>query len=132
MTHSLKNKLALITGAASGLGLSTAQLFARECADLALVDISSKMLDVANELQEKHPTVKISSHVFDLTVSSNMDPLFSEIKQHHQAKHRCPTVLVNSAGIGKGKCFTEITEQEYDNMININLKVILNIRKNKL
>jgi 3-oxoacyl-[acyl-carrier protein] reductase len=123
MTHNLKNKLALITGAASGLGLASAQLFASEGADLALADISSKLPEVAKELQEKHPNIKVSAHVFDLTVSANVEQLFKEIKENHQAKHFSPTVLINSAGIAEAKSLLEMTEQEYDRMININLKV---------
>jgi NAD(P)-dependent dehydrogenase (short-subunit alcohol dehydrogenase family) len=125
MTHTLKDKLALITGAASGIGLASAQLFASQGADLALADISPKAKDVAKDLQAKYPEIKVSAHVYDLTVSSNIDLLFAEIKETHQAKHFCPTILINSAGIAQEKKLTEITEQDYDRMININLKVAL-------
>lgn len=123
MTFNLENKLALITGAASGIGLATSHLFASQGADLALVDISPKISDVSIELQAKYPNRKITGHVCDLTLSSQVDKLLNDIKQHH-SKYYCPTVLVNSAGIGRRKALIEITEKEYDDMININLKVI--------
>jgi NAD(P)-dependent dehydrogenase (short-subunit alcohol dehydrogenase family) len=123
MTYNLENKLALITGAASGIGLASAELFASQGADLALADISPKVTDVVALLQDKYPNKKITGYVGDLTVSSNIEKLFEEIKHQH-TKYKYPTVLVNSAGIGYGKSLIEITEQEYDQMININLKVL--------
>ena len=120
--YNLANKLALITGAASGIGKASAQLFARKSADLALADASPTVIEVAKELKAKHPDRNISSHVFDLTTSSNVQTLFKEIKGQH-TKYACPNVLVNSAGIGRSKLLVETTEKEYDEMININLKV---------
>ena len=124
MSFNLENKLALITGAASGLGLSSAELFALNGADLALADISPKVAEVAKELKSKYPKQSISAHVYDLTNSSNVEKMFEEIKQHHQPKYQHPSVLVNSAGIGRDAPLVQMTEKEYDQMININLKVI--------
>lgn len=124
MTHNIKNKLALITGAASGIGLTTAQLFAKEGADLALADISPKMGEIAKQLQESHPHIKVSAHTLDLTLSSNVDNLFNEINENHHTKHYSPNVLINSAGIAKGKSLMEIGENEYDTLIGVNLKVM--------
>ena len=121
MSFNLENKLALITGAASGLGLSSAELFALNGADLALADISPKVAEVAKELKSKYPKQSISAHVYDLTNSSNVERMFEEIKQHHP-KYQHPSVLVNSAGIGREVPLIQMTEDEYDQMININLK----------
>ena len=126
MSFNLENKLALITGAASGIGLTTADLFAVNGADLALADISPKVTEVAKELKSKYPKQNISAHVYDITNSSNVEKMFEEIKQNHEPKYQHPSVLVNSAGIGHTVPLTNITEKEYDDMVNINLKVILN------
>lgn len=123
MAYNLANKLAVITGAASGLGLASAQLFARNAADLALVDVSPKLKDLAAEIKAKNPDRNITTHVCDITQSSNVNKLFGEIKDGH-SKYACPTVLVNSAGIsGVTKFLFEKTEKEYDEIINVNLKV---------
>ena len=123
MSFNLENKLALITGAASGLGLTTTELFALNGADLALADISPKVVEVAKELTSKYPKQNISAHVYDITNSSNVEKMFEEIKQHHQTKYQHPNVLVNSAGIGGSVPLINITEKQYDNIVNINLKV---------
>jgi len=116
----LKGKLALITGAASGIGLSSARLFALQGADLALVDRSKDLEKIANDIQ-KESNSKVTHHVTDVTVKSNIDTLFGKIKESH-SKHNVPNILLNSAGIARIKPFTNISEKEYDEMININLK----------
>ena len=122
-SFNLENKLALITGAASGLGLATATLFASQGADLALADISPKVAEVAADLKSKYPKLGISAHVYDLTVGSNVEKLFEEIKQQHE-KYASPTVLVNSAGIARAVPLVNQTEKDFDEMINTNLKVL--------
>ena len=124
MSFNLENKLALITGAASGIGLSSAELFALNGADLALADISPKVAEVAKDLKSKYPNRNISAHVYDITHTVNVEKMFDEIKQHHEPKYQHPSVLVNSAGIGRAVPLIKIIEKDYDDMININLKVI--------
>jgi 3-oxoacyl-[acyl-carrier protein] reductase len=124
MSFNLRNKLALITGAASGIGFASAELFAFKGAVLALVDNSPKVADVAKELKSKYPKRNISAHVYDVTNSSNVEKIFEEIKLNHEPKYQLPSVLVNSAGIGRVATLVQMTEKEYDDMININLKVI--------
>lgn len=122
-SYNLANKLALITGAASGLGRASAQLFARNSADLVLVDLSPKVNEIANQLKSAYPGRKITAHVYDLTSSANVSKLFGEIKAKH-SNYVCPTVLVNSAGIsGTPRPMVEMSEKEYDQIINVNLKV---------
>jgi 3-oxoacyl-[acyl-carrier protein] reductase len=116
----LKGKLALITGAASGIGLSSARLFALQGADLVLVDKSKDLEKIADDIQ-KLSNSKVTHHVTDVTVKSNIDNLFGKIKEVH-VKHTVPNILLNSAGIARIKPFANISEKEYDEMININLK----------
>ena len=116
----LKGKLALITGAASGIGLSSARLFALQGADLVLVDKSKDLEKIADDIQ-KESNSKVTHHVTDVTVKSNIDTLFGKIKESH-SKHTVPNILLNSAGIARIKPFANISEKEYDEMININLK----------
>ena len=59
--------------------------------------------------------------MLDVTVKNDVDTLFSQIKDMH-SKYTVPNILLNSAGIARIKPFSLITEKEYDEMININLK----------
>ena len=116
----LTGKLALITGAASGIGLSSAKLFAKNGADLVLVDKSRDLDNLAKEI-EQLGTSKVTSHILDVTVKKNVDTLFSQIKELH-SNYTVPNILLNSAGIARVKPIVNITEKEYDDMINVNLK----------
>ena len=122
MSYNLANKLALITGAASGIGRASATLFAGKAADLALVDISPQVTQIAQELKAKHPDRNITAHISDVTISSKVEKLFDEIKHQH-SKYQCPSVLVNSAGIARTNLLVDISEKEFDEIINVNLKV---------
>ena len=120
----LAGKFALITGAASGIGLSSARLFARNGADLALVDISENVSNLAKEIQDYVGSkVKITSHILDVTSKPQVDSLFKKIKESHTS-HQAPNVILNSAGIARVNSLINISEQEYDEIININLKGI--------
>jgi NAD(P)-dependent dehydrogenase (short-subunit alcohol dehydrogenase family) len=120
----LAGKLALITGAASGIGLSSARLFASSGADLALVDISENLSNIAKEIQDNvGSNVKITSHILDVTSKAQVDSLFKKIKELHP-NHQAPNVILNSAGIARANSLINISEQEYDEVININLKGI--------
>lgn len=118
---SLVGKLALITGAASGIGLACARIFSREGADLVLVDISEKVFDVASELSDQYTGLNITGHICDVTNSGNVNRLMEEIKEKHK-NYAAPNVLVNSAGIAKSSRFIDLTEENFDRTIAINIK----------
>ena len=116
----LNGKLAIITGAASGIGLACARLFAQNGADLAICDLSTKIDQVAEELRE-NGSITVSSHTIDVSKKDQVERLFDEIKEKH-TKHACATVLVNSAGISFVTPFLKIGEEEYDKIMDVNVK----------
>ena len=118
---SLNGKLALITGAASGIGLATAKLFAQHGCDLALADIVANIHDVSKAIQEEYSNVVVTSHIVDVTKSEQVNALFAEIKDKHP-KHLAATVLVNSAGIARTSPIIETSEAEFDQVVDISLK----------
>ena len=125
MTNILENKLALIIGSTSLIGLATAELFAKNGAHLALVESSSesRIAEVATDLRAKYTNNSISIHIFDLTFKSEVDELFDEVKKSHP-NFDCPTILVTTPLIQPPKNFLEIDEKDYDESVNINLKVV--------
>ena len=125
MNHmrSLAGKLALITGSGSGIGLSAAHLFAKHGADLALCDTNPKIHAVAQELNEKHGReIKVASHVCDVTNKTHVEKLFAEVSNVHEKRHSAPTIVLNSAGILGNKKIIDISEEDFDRILNINLK----------
>lgn len=120
MTFNLNGKLSLITGAAGAIGSATARQFASNGSDLILADVSPDLPRLAQQLQLAHPQRRISAHVVDVSSSSGVERLFDEIKHLHDT---CPTVLVNAVGKGRRKSILDLNVFEFDEMIDVNLKV---------
>lgn len=123
MVYSLKNKLALITGATSNIGFLVSRLFAQHGANLALVDIHPGVNQGAMDLYKEHQgKIMITPHVFDLTRSQGVNDLFETILQRHS--NQVPSIIVNAAGadLGQSSRLTEVEEKDLDRVLSVNLK----------
>ena len=114
---SLKGKKALITGAASGIGLATSIRFAEVGADLELVDINDEGLKKAKERLSAF-NVKVNVHKVDLSIKKEIDTLWEKLDQNP------PDILINNAGIFPFKDFLELDEQFLDKVLEVNLKSV--------
>jgi 2-hydroxycyclohexanecarboxyl-CoA dehydrogenase len=113
----LSGKNAIVTGAASGLGLATAQRFAREGAAVALWDIDEAGLQRAVAEIAAAGGRATSSRV---DVSSRAQILAAVERTH--AELGPVIILVNNAGMTGFVPFLEITEEAWDKMMAVNLK----------
>ena len=106
----LKNKIAIITGSASGFGKGIAKKFSEEGAKLILVDINSNLLKkVSKSLSQDH-------FVADVSKDSN----FKSFK-----KYEAVDIIVNNAGIThKPKNMEAVTGREFDRVFNVNAKSV--------
>ena len=111
----LQDKVAIVTGAASGIGCATARLFAREGARLVLSDLDQPGLDkvLAEVGSDKGRGVvgDVSKEATARRLAQEAVTAFGRID-----------VLVNDAGIHFLKDITDMTEEEWDRLMNINLK----------
>ena len=121
----LENKVAIITGGAQGIGKSIAAKLASEGANLVLVDVN---LDVANqtakELENKY---SVSALVFKADVSN-----YKEVEEFVNAaveKFSKIDILVNNAGITKDNLILRMSEDDWDKVLDINLKGAFNCIK---
>lgn len=97
LSRSIAGKVALITGAASGMGRATAQLFASEGAKVAIVDVQQQALDgVAKEIAAQGGTVR--AWTCDLSKRESIPALVSQVVDHFGALD----ILVNNAGVSLG------------------------------
>jgi 3-oxoacyl-[acyl-carrier protein] reductase len=108
------DKHVLITGAARGIGFEIAHQFAEEGAVLSLFDFNKSILDEATEKLKKITTV----HSYDVDVSN-----LAMVKEAVTAADETMPidVLINNAGIASETPFLDIEEQEWKNIIDINL-----------
>ncbi len=108
----LQGKVVIITGAAQGIGAACAQRFAREGAQVMLADMNDAPGQaLAAELKATYVHCDVAS-------KSQIDALVEKTLALH---HRID-VLVNNAGIFKAAPFLEVSEEDFDTVIRVNLK----------
>jgi NAD(P)-dependent dehydrogenase (short-subunit alcohol dehydrogenase family) len=109
----LDGKVAVITGAASGIGKATARLFAKAGGTVVVADVDARgAKSVAEELGPPHIAI-----TFDLKNDQSINVLFGEVEQ---CCGRCD-VLVNNAGIYPKYAFDELTREGWDEMQRVNV-----------
>lgn len=112
---SLKDGVAAITGAGSGIGAALAVELARRGMHLALADRNSAGLEATAEKARKAGT-KVSTHVFDVTDRA----VVAAWPQAVLAEHGRVTVLVNNAGVAVGGTFQQVDAADFDTLMEIN------------
>ena len=118
----LSNKVALITGAAKGIGKAVALKFASEGADIAFTDlvINETVEQTARELEAFGVKVKAyASNAADFEQAH-------EIVRQVQADFGRIDILVNNAGITKDGLMLRMTEAQWDAVLTVNLKSAFN------
>ncbi len=117
----LNNKIAVITGAGKGIGQGIAKLFAEQGAKVALCDINEEsVLQAATELQEQgFDCLGFRVDVRDRNAIENM------IEQV-MANYGTIDILVNNAGVTKDAMIHKMSEEDFDTVIDINLKGYFN------
>jgi len=110
----LKNKIAVITGAGTGIGRAIALAFAHEGAKIALVGRRKELLQAVAEEAGGSPLVRAG----DVSQQRDIDRILFETAAHFGGVN----VLVNNAGILHIGTAEEITEQQWDETFNINVR----------
>lgn len=118
-------KTVLITGASKGIGKSMARGFAQEGYNVIINYCNSKneAQNLEKELTDKGFSVK--------SIKADVGNYNEVLKMVEEANNKFGTIdiLVNNAGIAQQKLFTDITNEDFDNMVNINLKGVFNCTK---
>ena len=112
-------KVAVVTGAATGIGRATAIAFATEGASVAVVDVNDeKGVQTAGDIKEKHGNA-IFVHA-DVSLSSDAEKVVSQVVQELGGID----ILHNNAGIQHYGSVTTTTEEDWDKVLDINLKSV--------
>ena len=113
----LRNKVALITGAAKGIGFATAKRFTEEGAKVMLADLNeAAVMEAVGQLKHAEP------HVLDVTDRASIQRAVDSII----AKHDRIDILINNAGITQDARLVKMTEEQFDAVIDVNLKGVFN------
>jgi NAD(P)-dependent dehydrogenase (short-subunit alcohol dehydrogenase family) len=117
----LSGRVAVVTGAASGIGRATALALARRGADLAICDVDEAGLKEAAEQIRG-----IGCRVLESRVDVSSAEQVRDFAERTCAELGRVDLLVNNAGIGIGGFFVDVPLEEWDTILGINLKGAVN------
>lgn len=109
----LDGKVAVVTGGTSGIGLETAKMLAQKGAEVVILGRNERIDAIAAEIG--HGTYGIRVDITDTAQVAEAIDRIVKLSGHID-------ILVNSAGIGSGKPAEDISEEEFSNVLNVNLK----------
>lgn len=120
----LKDEIAFITGSARGIGREIAEVFAREGAGVIISDINAEAAEkTAQEIRAKG--LKADSFPCNVTDLADVEQTVDKILD----KHGRIDILVNNAGITRDNLFLRMKEEDWDAVLNVNLKGTFNSTK---
>ena len=121
----LQNKVALITGATRGIGRGIALNFAKNGANIAFTYVSSEEKARAFEAELNALGIKAKGYKSDAGDFKAADELVNAVV----AEFGTIDVLVNNAGITRDTLLMRMSEQQWDEVMNANLKSVFNLTK---
>ena len=107
---SLKNKVAVVSGASSGLGQQMALAFAKQGASLAILARRQERLEEFKPKLEKAGAPKVVAYKCDVTDSDNINDVAKKVEKEFGKVD----ILLNCAGSSKDKGVLEMTDEEWD------------------
>ena len=110
----LEGKVAVVTGAARGIGATIAEVFARDGAKVIAVDMDS----TADALSELATRVDGTALTLDVTAADAVDRITEHVRQHYEDRL---DILVNNAGITRDKLLANMDDSRWDSVVAVNL-----------
>jgi 3-oxoacyl-[acyl-carrier protein] reductase len=117
MGDRLKDKVAIITGGAKGIGFATVQRFAGEGAITIVADMN---LESVKGAAAQIP--KAEAYAMNVTDRASIQAVVDQVMQ----KHGRIDILINNAGITQDARLVKMTEAQFDSVIDVNLKGVFN------
>ncbi len=118
---SFKEKVAVITGAGSGMGRYLAILLAKEGADVSVCDVNEETLNETVEMLRKY-NVSVSSHLLDVSDKEAIEALPRKVIDQHGKVD----MVFNNAGVTTGSHFKDMDEDNWDWVMGINFDGVIN------
>ncbi|WP_461534145.1 3-oxoacyl-[acyl-carrier-protein] reductase [Sinomicrobium sp.] len=121
----LEGKTAIITGASRGIGKGIAEVFAREGANVAFTYSSSAQ--AAAELEKELIALGVKAKGYQSNAASFEES--TKLADEVLAEFGSIDILINNAGITKDNLLMRISEEDFDKVIEVNLKSVFNMTK---
>ena len=121
----LENRIAIVTGASRGIGEAIALKLAEHGANIAFTYLSSEEKAIALENKLKGFGVKAKAYKSNAGVYAECEALVNDVTKEFGTIDIC----VNNAGISKDNLLLRLTEEQWDEVMDINLKSVFNMTK---
>lgn len=122
----LKGKVAVITGGTRGIGFATAKKFLENEAKVVLLGSKQETVEKAiKELNQMNSNYDVIGFYPNLSSKEEMNELFKKVKEIYGRID----ILINNAGISSKTKIEDYTEEEYDNIVNLNIRSVFNCSK---
>ncbi len=116
----LDGKVALVTGAARGIGATIAEVFARDGAEVIAVDVKGPE-GSADALTELATKIGGTALALDVTAADAVDRITAHVAEHYPQAGGKLDILVNNAGITRDKLLANMDEARWDAVLAVNL-----------
>ena len=121
----LQGKTAIVTGATRGIGKGVALKLAEQGANIAFTYVSSEEKALALENELKAFGVKAKAYKSDASLMKDAEELIKDVLENFESID----VLVNNAGITKDNLLMRMSEEDFNRVLEVNLKSIFNMTK---
>ncbi|HZH00858.1 MAG TPA: 3-oxoacyl-[acyl-carrier-protein] reductase [Flavisolibacter sp.] len=123
----LENKVVIVTGAARGIGEGIALKFAEQGAHVAFTYVSESSADKAKGLEEKLAALGVKAKAYRSNAGdfTECESFVSDVVKEFGSVDVC----VNNAGISKDNLLLRMTPEQWDDVMQINLKSVFNMTK---
>ncbi|MDQ0205778.1 SDR family NAD(P)-dependent oxidoreductase [Alkalicoccobacillus murimartini] len=118
----LKDKVAIITGAGSGIGKATAEKFSAEGAIVVVADLKDEVIEPVVTSLNQHGGKAIGLSV-DVTSSKDVQQLIAKTVELYGQLD----IVVNNAGITQDAQLLKMTEEQFDKVMNVNVKGVFHV-----
>ena len=112
----LQNKVAVVTGGSAGIGRAIAEEFLKQGAIVIICDISDQKLKDAEEALSAFGTLR--AYHTDIAVKAEVEQMAADVRKEFGKID----ILVNNAGITSDAQFYKMTDEQFDRVLNVNLK----------
>ncbi len=124
----LEGKTAIITGASKGIGKGIAEVFVKHGANVAFTYLSSVDQALAFEKELAASGAKVKGYRSDASIFANAEELVKNVLEDFGSID----IVINNAGITKDNLLMRMSEEDFDRVIDVNMKSVFNLTKTSM